>query len=184
MIRTRVGYAGGCKTNPSYEDLGDHTEVVNINYNLNEVTFDELLTLFWSHHNPTIPSQDQYRSIIFYHNEEQKRVARISLQGAKEKTSAKIRTKIVPMTVCYNAEYYHQKYVLQHQHPWLVSALRIQTGDEFTQSHVCTKLNGFLGGYGKVEEIPKTGEESGLPEKMIDYIKLELKKSQSYIMKN
>ena len=178
VIHTRVGYAGGASKDPGYQDLEDHTEAVNISYDPKIVTFQKLISLFWENHNPRIPTQQQYKSIIFYHDEEQKIIAQNSLLLAQQNTSTEIHTEIHPSKAYYVAENYHQKYILQ-QHPWLIVALQIQTGDEFIRNHVCAKLNGYLAGYSELQEFDMVAEQLGLSKKMIEYIGTQMKKSQN-----
>ena len=161
-----------------YQDLGDHTEAVNISYDPKKGTFQKLISLFWENHNPTIPSQQQYKSIIFYHDDEQRKIAQNSLVLAQRNTSNEIHTEIHPSEAYFVAENYHQKYILQ-QHPWLIVALKIQTGDEFLRNHVCAKLNGYLAGYGELEEFDMIAEQLGLSNKMIEYVGMEMNKSQN-----
>merc|ERR1712026_93144 len=78
IIRTRVGYAGGSKVNPSYYSLGDHTETVDLDYDPNVTDYAELLNIFWNNHDPCTKQKRQYMSAIFYHDEEQKRLLRKS----------------------------------------------------------------------------------------------------------
>ena len=76
MVRTRVGYAGGLKENPSYYGLGDHSETIQIDYAPTRISYQELLDVFWSSHNPQQrPWSTQYKSMILYHTDEQKRLA-------------------------------------------------------------------------------------------------------------
>ena len=173
MIRTRVGYAGGTSKRPGYEDLGDHTEAVNISYDPKKVSFEKLISLFWENHNPRTPTQQQYKSIIFHHDEEQRVIAQNSLLLAQKNTSIEIHTEIHPSVAYFVAENYHQKYILQ-QHPWLIVALQIQTGDEFIRNHVCAKLNGYLAGYGELEEFDIIAEQLGLSKKMIEYVGMQM----------
>lgn len=71
MIRTRVGYAGGSKENPTYYSLGDHSETIQIDYDPTQISYGQLLEVFWNSHNPTYePWSRQYMSIIFYHSED------------------------------------------------------------------------------------------------------------------
>lgn len=70
---TRVGYAGGSKKNPTYEDLGDHTEAVQVDFNPEQISYKELLEEFWSSHSQIAKKKTQYRSVIFYHNEDQRK---------------------------------------------------------------------------------------------------------------
>ncbi|HMD13797.1 MAG TPA: peptide-methionine (S)-S-oxide reductase MsrA [Bacteroidota bacterium] len=120
------GYAGGTIKNPSYEDVctgtTGHAEASQITYDPKQVSFDDLLKVFWRMHDPTTLNQQgddvgtQYRSAIFYHNEEQKKIAE---QYKKELDSAGIYsspivTEITPFTTFYKAEDYHQNYYNQH----------------------------------------------------------------------
>jgi peptide-methionine (S)-S-oxide reductase len=119
---TSVGYTGGNLRNPTYEDVctdrTGHAEAVQLRYNPKEISYEELLDLFWSIHNPTSKNRQgpdigtQYRSTIFYHTPEQERIATKSKQqlGDSNKFENKIVTEIVPATTFYQAEDYHQKY--------------------------------------------------------------------------
>ena len=115
MVRTRVGYAGGAKANPTYYALGDHAETIQIDYDPTRISYEELLNVFWESHNPTSPSWSrQYMSAIFYHNEEQQRLAQDTKARQEAKLGTKIYTEIVPYTQFYLAEDYHQKYHAKH----------------------------------------------------------------------
>ena len=122
VIDTAVGFAGGTVPEPSYERVcrGDtgHAEVVHIKYDPNEITYDELLDVFWKIHDPTQLNRQgpdvgaQYRSVIFYYNEEQKAAALKSKKKleASEKYKDPIVTEIEPADKFFRAEDYHQKY--------------------------------------------------------------------------
>jgi peptide-methionine (S)-S-oxide reductase len=119
---TRVGYIGGNLQNPTYEDVctdrTGHAEALQVKYDPKEVSYEELLDLFWSIHNPTTKNRQgpdigsQYRSIIFYHTPEQESIAKKSKQelDASNKFQNKMVTEIIPATTFYQAEDYHQKY--------------------------------------------------------------------------
>lgn len=123
---TVVGYAGGHVENPTYEqvctDKTGHAESVKIEYDPNEITFEELLDLFWKSHDPTQFNRQgpdvgtQYRSVIFYHNEEQRKLAEKSKRELEKsgKYDKPIVTEIVPAKEFYKAEEHHQKYLLKH----------------------------------------------------------------------
>lgn len=114
VISTIVGYMGGKLENPSYEMVcggkTGHAEVVQIEFNPSKVSYNELLAIFWKIHDPTqlnrqgVDIGNQYRSVIFYHNEEQRKLA----EKTKPKNSV---TKIVPAGKFWKAEEYHQKYL-------------------------------------------------------------------------
>ena len=119
---TKVGYTGGQLPNPTYEevctDKTGHAESVEVEYDPDEISYDELVNVFWNNHNPTTLNRQgpdigiQYRSVIFYHNDEQKETAEKSkqiLENSKKYTNP-IVTKILPASVFYDAEEYHQKY--------------------------------------------------------------------------
>ncbi len=121
---TAVGYIGGQLPNPTYEevctDKTGHAEAVQVEFDPNEVTFDELLNVFWDNHNPTTLNRqgpdigNQYRSAIFYHDEEQRIQAEKSKQAQSKKHKDQIVTEITPAPSFYKAEEYHQKYFKKH----------------------------------------------------------------------
>ena len=123
---TQVGYIGGKLTNPTYEevctDTTGHVEAVQIEYDPNEISYDELLKVFWSNHDPTSLNRqgpdigNQYRSAIFFHDEEQKKTAQKSKEELEKsgKFQKRIVTEIVPAPEFYKAEEYHQKYFQKH----------------------------------------------------------------------
>ena len=117
--KTTVGYTGGKTKNPTYEQVctgkTGHAEAVQIIYNPKIITYEQLLETFWMMHNPTQKNRQgsdigtQYRSAIFYHNQEQKQIAE---QSKKEKDlGVKIQTEITLAKEFYPAEEYHQKYL-------------------------------------------------------------------------
>lgn len=132
VVETTVGYLGGHTKNPTYQDVctdeTGHAEVVQVKYDPTKVSYDQLLDVFWSNHDPTTLNRQgpdvgtQYRSAIFFHTPEQERQARAS----KEKIQASGRfrrpivTEITPASTLYPAEDYHQKYLakrgLSHCH--------------------------------------------------------------------
>ncbi len=123
---TQVGYIGGKLANPTYEevctDTTGHAEAVQVDYDPNEITYDELLKVFWSNHDPTSLNRqgpdvgNQYRSAIFFHNEEQLQIAQKSKEELEKsgKFHKPIVTEIVPAPEFYKAEDYHQKYFQKH----------------------------------------------------------------------
>jgi len=123
---TQAGYIGGKLTNPTYEevctDTTGHAEAVQVEYDPNEISYDELLKVFWSNHDPTSLNRQgpdigkQYRSVIFFHDEEQKKIAQKSKEELEKsrKFQKRIVTEIVPAPEFYKAEEYHQKYFQKH----------------------------------------------------------------------
>jgi len=123
---TKVGYIGGQLPNPTYEevctDKTGHAEAVEVEYDPDEISYEELLDVFWNNHNPTTLNRQgpdmgiQYRSAIFYHNDEQKEIAEKSKQTLDKSGQFEnsIVTEIVPSPTFYKAEEYHQKYFKKH----------------------------------------------------------------------
>jgi peptide-methionine (S)-S-oxide reductase len=175
VLRTRVGYCGGTKPKPTYHGMGDHAETVDLDYDPEVTSYEELLKMFWKNHDPTANNSRQYMSAIFYHDEEQKRAAEET--KATEEKNRRIKTQILPMDSFYDAELYHQKYLLQ-QHPWLLTALDVDPGKELIASHVSARLNGFIGGYGKIKDFEAEWEKMGLNEKMAEYVKSQMVKNK------
>ena len=110
-------------------------------------------------------------SAIFYHDDYQKLLANQSLKMATKGGMQKIATVIAPAQKFYNAENYHQKYVLR-QHPKLISILEL---DDMTCGHVCTRLNGYLSGYGKAEHFELEWKDLGLSTDAAEYVKDHIK---------
>ena len=119
--KTTVGYTGGKIKNPTYEqvctDKTGHAEAVQIIYNPKIITYEQLLETFWMIHDPTQKNRQgpdigtQYRSAIFYHNQEQKQIAEKSKKQKEKDLGIKIQTEITPAKKFYPAEEYHQKYL-------------------------------------------------------------------------
>ena len=121
---TQVGYSDGVTKNPTYEDVctdaTGHAEAVEVDYDPQEVSYEELLKIFWNNHNPTTLNRQgpdvgkQYRSAVFFHTPEQKKAA-IEMKEklnpiAREKFQSDIVTEIKPASDFYRAEEYHQQY--------------------------------------------------------------------------
>lgn len=123
VISTSVGYMGGDLEKPTYEDVctgrTGHAEAVEIIFDPSQISYNQLLRVFWQNHDPTTLNRqgpdigEQYRSVIFYHNPEQKRLAILSRDELLRsgRLSRDIVTQIVPATTFYKAEDYHQQYL-------------------------------------------------------------------------
>jgi len=121
---TQVGYSDGATKNPTYEDVctdtTGHAEAVEVDYDPQEVSYEELLKIFWDNHNPTTLNRQgpdvgkQYRSAVFFHTPEQKKAAMEMKEKlnpiAREKFQSDIVTVIKPASDFYRAEEYHQQY--------------------------------------------------------------------------
>jgi len=147
---------------------------VDVDYDPNVTSYSDLLNIFWNNHDPCTKQKRQYMSAIFYHDEEQKKLAEQTMEDQSSKKSKSIATQILPAKEFYVAEDYHQKYMLQH-HPWLLESLDINPGEQLVSSHVAARLNGYVGGYGKVQDFNIEGPKLGLNEKMIEYVARKIK---------
>ena len=115
------GYTGGAMPNPSYQDVctdrTGHAEAVQVEYDPKQVSYDELLKVFWENHNPTTLNRQgpdvgtQYRSAIFFHDAEQEKAAKESMKNLQESMpEKKVVTEITPAKEFFKAEEYHQRY--------------------------------------------------------------------------
>jgi peptide-methionine (S)-S-oxide reductase len=121
VTKTEVGYEGGALDNPTYEDVCSHTtghaEVVEVTYDPDRVSYDELLRVFWAKHDPTQLNRqgwdvgDQYRSAIFVHDDEQRAAAEASKEREQPRWRKPIVTAIEPAQTFWPAEDYHQQYL-------------------------------------------------------------------------
>jgi peptide-methionine (S)-S-oxide reductase len=167
-----VGYSGGTTENPTYYRLGDHSETVQIEYDPELISYRDLLDVFWWSHNPYYPSSGtQYMSVIFYHNDEQKRQAIESRNELEAETGMTIYTNIVPAATFYPAEDYHQKYYLQ-KHQEMAKEYKAIYPDikDFIKSTAVARVNGYAGGYGTPETLQKELGSLGLSPKGIDRV--------------
>jgi peptide-methionine (S)-S-oxide reductase len=121
VVDTAVGYEGGTLANPTYEDVctktTGHAEVVQVEFDPGQVSYNELLDVFWDVHDPTQVNRQgfdvgsNYRSAIFFHSEEQRAAAEASRDAAQTHVAKEIVTEIVPASTFWPAEDYHQRYV-------------------------------------------------------------------------
>lgn len=123
---TMVGYTGGTKPNPTYEEvcLGTtgHTEAIEVTFDPSVVSYDQVIDVYWKNIDPTTPNRQfcdagtQYRSGVYYHSEAQKKAAEASRDKLEKsgKFTKKIVTEILPATPFYPAEEYHQKYYVKN----------------------------------------------------------------------
>jgi peptide-methionine (S)-S-oxide reductase len=122
VVSTQVGYVGGAKENPTYKevctDRTGHAEAVEVTYDPSKVSYKDLLRVFWETHDPTQLNRQgpdvgtQYRSAVFFHNEEQETLASRSRDELQKsgKYAKQVVTEIVPVSTFYRAEEYHQQY--------------------------------------------------------------------------
>lgn len=121
VVDATAGYLGGTLPDPTYQDVctgrTGHAEVVEVTYDPSRVSYDDLLKVFWSSHDPTTLNRQgpdrgtQYRSAIFYHNDAQRAAAIASKDQWTTRFASPIVTEIAPASMFYRAEEYHQRYL-------------------------------------------------------------------------
>ena len=166
MIRTRVGYAGGTTSDPTYYNIGDYSETVQVDFDPSRVSYDKLVDAFWSGHDPTYPPYSrQYRSAILYNSEEQRQTAIKSKEREESRLGKVLFTDIEADTGFYVAEDYHQKYYLRET-PELMAEISAIYPDpqDFMNSTAAARLNGYVAGYGNQDTLKKQLNSLGLSE--------------------
>jgi peptide-methionine (S)-S-oxide reductase len=123
VLDTAVGYEGGTLANPTYEDVCSkttgHAEVVQVEFDPDEVSYDELLDVFWDVHDPTQVNRQgpdvgsNYRSVIFFHSPDQQEQALASKARAQARFDRPIATEITQASDFWRAEEYHQQYLVK-----------------------------------------------------------------------
>ncbi|XP_028392445.1 peptide methionine sulfoxide reductase-like, partial [Dendronephthya gigantea] len=151
ILKTRVGYTGGHKKNPTYRSLGDHTETLQVEFDPKVTNYSNLLRVFWDGHDYTQKRSPQYKSAIFYHSEEQKRLAEESSKEEYNKKKKTVATDILPADIFYDAEDYHQKYRLR-AHNGILAMLKVNN-EELKDSTIAARLNGYLGQNGSKKQF-------------------------------
>lgn len=163
MLRTRVGYCGGSTPSPTYRSIGDHAETIQIDFDPTRITYQQLLELFWTTHNPCRSAWSrQYMSAVFYHDDAQRK-AIDATRHKFVKTPDQVQTEITPLEKFWIAEHYHQKYRLRHDHE-LNDELHAIYPDErdFVNSTAAMRLNGYLDGHGTEEQFEREVDKLGL----------------------
>jgi peptide-methionine (S)-S-oxide reductase len=155
VVRTRVGYAGGTTESPTYHNLGDHTETIQIDYDPTLISYEQLLEIYWDSHNPTgQPWSRQYMSIIFYHDSQQRELAVESKQRAEASSDRQLYTEFIPFSEFYLAEDYHQKYYLQQVPELMKELVAIYPNFlDFIESTAVARINGYVGGHVTFQEL-------------------------------
>lgn len=164
VIRTRVGYTGGTTKDPTYYNLGDHTETVQLDFDPSRVTYEALVEAFFAAHDATQPAgRRQYMSAIFVYGADQDRIARSVMQRLQGASKDVIQTQIVPAADFYVAEDYHQKYALQGD-SLLLGELRAIYPDlwDLVDSTAATRVNAYLYGEGTAEQLRAELDRLGL----------------------
>ena len=155
VLRTRTGYAGGTTPNPTYHNMGDHTETIEVDYDPSIISHADILRHFWHNHKSDLPAYKgrQYISLLSVRDDDQASSAESVKAEVEAATGVSIKTEIVPFTGFTPAETRHQKYLLK-RHPGALSQIGFLIGDEseLMDSTFAARLNGLVGGHiGRVD---------------------------------
>lgn len=145
-----MGYAGGEAPRPTYRDLRDHSEAVEIGYDPAKITYEQLLTEFFAAHTPEegAPWSRQYRSAIFVHDEAEQRAAELARRVAEKRLGRPVGTAIESGRVFWVAEDYHQKYELRSDRArWDALVARYPDVDVLVHTTEAARLNAYAGGW-------------------------------------
>ncbi len=163
VVRTRVGYAGGIIDNPTYQNIGEHAEAIQIEYDADVLTYRELVEKFWSDHNPfQQPFSSQYRSILFYHSQEQYKIAEEVKAEIEQEEGREIQTEFKEYREFNLAENYHQKYYLQQRSKYKNHYLNEMSWEEFINSTVVARVNGYIAREGSRKQLQQEIGSLGL----------------------
>jgi peptide-methionine (S)-S-oxide reductase len=158
-----VGYTGGRSPNPTYRDIGDHTESVQIDYDPTQTSYAQLLRVFWATPNScALSGSRQYMSAVFYHTEAQKKLALESRDRASARGTP-VSTDVLPAGTFYVAEDYHQKYLLREETS-LSREFEAMYPDakDFINSTAAARVNSYLAGHGSEAMIRSDIDRLGL----------------------
>ena len=152
---------------PTYRDMGDHTETVQVDYDPGRITYEQLLEIFWESHQPDSRNfSRQYMNAIFYHNDEQRRLAMASKNNVEQRTRSTVRTQVLPIHSFTMAEDYHQKYLLKQRFGLKNEMTRIYPHHQgFVASTAVARLNGYAGGNGSRDQLLREIGTLGLSER-------------------
>jgi peptide-methionine (S)-S-oxide reductase len=159
-----VGYVGGTTSAPTYHNLGDHTETLQVDFDPSRVGYAELLEVFWKEHSPTSRTGlRQYRPVVFYHDEQQRSLAHATKDRVAAALGSAVFTAILPATRFTMAEDYHQKYSLRQTRDLLQEFKAIYPAEvDLVASTAAARMNGYLAGHGSGEQLQGEIDRLGL----------------------
>lgn len=173
VVRTRVGYAGGSTPNPTYRNIGDHIETIQVDFDPKKITYKQILGIFWSNHKPTRTAwKRQYASALFFENHQQEQLARNTRGEIASKLDEKVQTEIISLDKFYLAEMYHQKYHLQGYEALIAEYRDIYPNmNDIVNSTSAAGVNGYIGGYADLPQLQNEFSLLGLSEDKYDFLK-------------
>ncbi len=145
-----MGYTGGSTTDPTYRNMSDHTEAMQVDFDPEQISYEALANLVWKSHNPcATPYSRQYMSAIWYHDVQQQAIAQRLRDDSNLRFDGRVTTPVLPLTQFYLAENYHQKYRLQSK-PALMKIFHVMYPSfaDFNNSTTAARLNAFAAGDG------------------------------------
>jgi methionine-S-sulfoxide reductase len=154
IVRTRVGYSGGTKRNPTYHSLGDHTESLQVDYDAAKLSYDDILGLYFEKHHPAHPTySQQYRSALWYANEEEHAAIDRHIRALEQQLGRQMFVDVEPVREFWLAEDYHQKYYVRSERTVVREFSAIYPAEEdFVNSTAVARANGYVGGYGDPQQ--------------------------------
>lgn len=166
MWRTRVGYAGGAYENPTYRDLGDQTECFQVDFDPDRVSYEDLLELAFTMHDPGRPAHKvQYASLVLTHDDEQLAIAQGTAADLERLYGRPLATRIEPLRRFWLAEDYHQKYYLRNDATLFAEVMaHLPSETAFVDSTIAARINGYLDGMGTSARLAHEVESFGLTE--------------------
>ncbi len=168
-----MGYAGGSTPDPTYYDLGDHTESTQVDFDPEVISYEEILAVFWAIHDPTtVVHSRQYRNVLFFHDESQRERALASHAALAVELGKWVATPVEPLGSFTRAEDYHQKYYLRHS-GIAYEELRVHYPEErdFVDSTSAARLNGYMGGHGSLEQFDEEADRLGLSDEALAVVR-------------
>jgi len=160
---TAVGYAGGTSGSPTYRNIGDHTESFQLIYDPKVVSYEDILEVFWSEHNPFRQGwSTQYQNIAFYENDKQKDALEKYLKRLGH-DGRRVETRVEPLMSFTLAEDYHQKHSLRRFPAFLEFLEKHSPGDSWQFTRLATKLNAYLGSNGSCGALGREVSDFELP---------------------
>ncbi len=173
VIRTRAGYAGGTTPNPTYYDLGDHSEAVQVDYDPQRISYTDLAKFFWQSHACASQSfSPQYQNILFFSTAEEERIALATGDERAAELGVSVLTRIKPLTAFYRAEDYHQKYYLRSEPALRNYYLGIYPDAQaFVDSTATMRVNSYLAGHGTRAGLEAEAAQLGLAGPALDRLR-------------
>ncbi len=150
--------------------MGDHTEAMQVDFDPQQIGYEDIASLFWKTHNPcAAPYSRQYMSAIWYHDAQQQKFVQGVLAAANERFDGGVTTVVEPMETFYLAENYHQKYRLQSKRGLMRTFQTMYPAfEDFNNSTAAARLNAFAAGDGSRRLFDKEADQYGIPREELE----------------